>query len=666
MAFAGPQKLRSEFITGARKVYAEGTNRLNVPALQTYVNGLLGRDVPLTLTPASTKQEVVANLRDIFQRERVPGCCFGTNPAFTPTQVENLPGLAYDTHLTSLAGSFNAAQDHAFMESIGLHIDDARLTALTGDETTVLKGLMDVLHAEESTGNISVRRFMEGPPGGDGRYPLNADDPMLRAQILAIVPSLKNATPSGLSLEGEIIALRSETGVNAEQAHNLAACLARLSSPDRVPPVPLLFRTEENIQTIKKMAASVLADTPSFQYTCRGNVSDPAIIEGLTPHNTARFIGIVNQLVQGCQIAEARITRDFPGTTAIKMTGSDMHHGQSVHILTTTDGSKHVYKPRNIGVDMAVCGGGGMFATLNGLSADIQLPIMGFMPNRDATGEYGYTQFIDNSAQSIVMNEVEANNFYKQLGQLVVACMTLGIADIHQDNIMAGIAVGADKKPYIIDAEVAFLPHKIMTEDAPSLEFTKERHLASSITNNAIISGEDIKHLLSGIGLQSGSSHFQAYIHSFQQGAQTMQAVLQFPTAPPEVFTRLEALKVDLQHIRLVPLKTEEFESARTALTPETVGLVTDELCKSLAEKFASAGIMIDEGAWPHISSNLVSDLATGNIPLMHYNAQDNVIMYNQERIGGYVAERGNITPLVEMKLAAIAAMPPENLVRIL
>jgi hypothetical protein len=653
----GGPRFKSEFISGAREVYSKATSRPNMPALQAYVDDLFGRSVPLTLTPESTKQEVVDTLRDLLQREREPSCCIGTKAAFTQTQIDTLPPAAYDAHLTRDAGPFNVAQDAAFMASLGLHIDDARLTALTGDDTMVLKGLMDVLHQEARVGNTQVQGYMAD------KYPLNADDVVLRSQIVGLVPSLKSPVPAGLSIESEIGALRSATGEHAALATRLADCLEGLMRPDRDPPLALLFRTEENIQTIKKMAASVLAMPVVFKEVCKGNISDADIVADLTLHNVDRFVGIVDQLVRGCELADRRIAHDFPGARLITMTGSDMHEGQSVHILTDGEGVKHVYKPRNIGVDMAVCGDGGMFAALNGLCPDVlKLPIMAFDPHRDDSGEYGYTQFVDNSAQSIVMNETEANNFYRQLGQLVVACMSLGVADIHQDNIMAGIAVGADKKPYIIDAEVAFLPHKIMTEDAASLEFTKDRHISSAISNNAIISGEDIRHLRSHIPLQSGSVHAQAYSHSFQQGALEMQSALGLADAPAAILGKLEELKPSLHHIRFVPLATSEFEGARTALTPENSGVVSAGLLAALRESFGSSGIEMIGETVPHIGERLIRDLGTGNIPIMHYNAARNEVLYHNVVIGRYDGERENITPLVGGKVAAIAAMTPETL----
>lgn len=67
MALGGPLKFKSEFISGAREVYSKATSRPNIPALQAYVDDLFGRSVPLTLTPASTKQAVVDTLRDLSQ-----------------------------------------------------------------------------------------------------------------------------------------------------------------------------------------------------------------------------------------------------------------------------------------------------------------------------------------------------------------------------------------------------------------------------------------------------------------------------------------------------------------------------------------------------------------------------------------------------------------------
>ena len=381
----------------------------------------------------------------------------------------------------------------------------------------------------------------------------------------------------------------------------------------------------------------------------------------------------MNQLVAGCILANQRITTDFPDATSIRMTGSDMHAGQSVHIVTipTAEGGeeKWVYKPRNLEVDKAVCGPEGMFSRINELSdGTVQLPLMAF---RDPVAvadlhTYGYTQFVSNTPSSIIMNETEANTYYRQLGQLVVACMTLGIADIHQDNIMAGITVGTDKKPYIIDAEVSFLPQKIASDGANNIEFAKVRTFGEKLTNNAVISGEDLKHLQSGPEVLSESPHLQAYLHSFEDGALALKNVLGTPGVIDTLTARLNTLRDAhaLSHTRLVPLATSEFETARPSIPANPLAL--NSLCEQLEQSFNHSHIDIPYASWGHIRAGLIEDLQTGNIPIMHFDAEHNAIMYRGQQIGSYEPGHHDISQLVSDKAHRIADMIPAQLFQIL
>jgi hypothetical protein len=592
----------------------------------------------------------------MLEEQRESSCCgLLSRPKFTREQATDIATDIYTT--ATRQSTFSANQDLEFLTSIGItgpSLDD--LTRLDGqEEVDVLKGLMTVLQREAPT-NPEVAAFMEG------KYPLPIDtDAALRALILSKVevlrpsPAIEAEKPI---LSPDIEALRTMEG----PAKRIGDRLAEV--PDQL---PHLFRTPENIATIKDLAAMVLIDPMGYTHACKKDLSDSALLESLTDENAARFVDVVDQLVAGCVTANTRILENFPDTTAITMTGSDIHHGHSVHIVKTAGDEKWVYKPRDIGVDKAVCGSHStdathqsLFDTLNTLGGGrIMLPTMDFMQHET----HGYTQFVDSSAEQIMMTEQEANAYYRQLGQLVVACMAFGIADIHQDNIMAGVTVGADKKPYIIDAEVSLLPNKIRTTSSREIEFTTERHHGSRLANNAVISGEDLSALDKGLSLDD-TKYMQAYADSFEQGAAELQTLLKQAGTIDTIATLIEAQKPHLHHIRLVPLATADFETTRSSLNPKNREAIETYLHEELSTSFTDSGIVIPAEMWPTISENLLTDLHRGNIPIMQYNGETNEVTYNTHVIGSY--SDGDITPLVTIQLTRLATMPTADLMKLL
>lgn len=686
MAVGGPQKFKSEFVSGAKDIYAKGTNRVNLGKLQTHIDALFGRHIDvntdLELTSASTKQDVVTRLRGLLREEKEVGCCGLTeHDKYSPVQVIQRAHNAYERSVDKEAGPFKLTQDSAFMAQIGLPIADDRLTALDGDAPSILKGLMQILHTEEAQGNIKVRAFMtggvsiEGGPPEPNKYPLpigpSQAEGSLRSQLLGKVTELKYgpATNAAELITETLAELRDPTRPDIGLTTQMADCISTF--PDRLPEH---FNTPENRLTIIKMAGGVLTDPIQF-LRCGEKVSNPDL--EIDPENVPRFIDAVNQLILACNTAHTRITADFPGVTSIKMTGSDMHAGHSVHIVTVAmpDGGeeKWAYKPRNIEVDKAVCGPMGMFAEINTRSGGaVQLPVMAFQdPVAEADhGTYGYAQFVNNTPNTIIMNEQDANAYYHQLGQLVVACMALGVADIHPDNIMAGITVGTDKKPYIIDAEVSFLPHKISSQTSQHIEFIKERKFNEKLTNNAVVSGEDLSLIRKADypDISEESPHLLAYSHSFEAGALAVKTVLESEAIRGSIADRLTALKLGdaLSHIRLVPLPTSTFQEKRPFMTPTHQATALDQLCPELAAKFTDLNIHVPEASWAIIREGLVTDLSAGNIPIMHFDAKTNEVKYQNKAIGSYTEGHNNIVGLVEEKTARIAALAQEDLLQIL
>ena len=128
-----------------------------------------------------------------------------------------------------------------------------------------------------------------------------------------------------------------------------------------------------------------------------------------------------------------------PGLSDIVVGLSDPHDGgQRVAILTFEDGSRLVYKPRAIDIDVAYYG------LLDRLNA------AGFAPplrrlKLIAREGYGWIEFVEARAMS---GPEAVDDFYRRMGaQLAILYLTLG-TDFHAENI---IASGA--QPMLVDLE---------------------------------------------------------------------------------------------------------------------------------------------------------------------------------------------------------------------
>lgn len=123
---------------------------------------------------------------------------------------------------------------------------------------------------------------------------------------------------------------------------------------------------------------------------------------------------------------------------------SDAHHGgRAVHILTFEHGLKVVYKPRDLGIEVAY---GRLVTWLEALDQAPSLRAVRVLP-RDG---YGWAEWV---SQAPCADEAEAREYYRRAGALVALTYLLGTADCLVDNV---IAAGAT--PVLIDVETLMQP----------------------------------------------------------------------------------------------------------------------------------------------------------------------------------------------------------------
>jgi len=125
----------------------------------------------------------------------------------------------------------------------------------------------------------------------------------------------------------------------------------------------------------------------------------------------------------------ARIQGDF----------SDPHNGgQSVQIITFEDGSRLVYKPKDLRVDVAWCS---LIDRLNRADAPIELKAVRAIARQG----YGWTEFIDHTGCA---DEQGCGRFFRRAGAWLALFHCFAATDLHQENLIA-----AGDHPVPIDLE---------------------------------------------------------------------------------------------------------------------------------------------------------------------------------------------------------------------
>lgn len=120
----------------------------------------------------------------------------------------------------------------------------------------------------------------------------------------------------------------------------------------------------------------------------------------------------------------------------------DGHNGESTALVTLADGTKLVYKPRNIDTALAY----NSFLTWVNHKLDTNLKTIECV----SCGSHGWLAFVANEA--IDMPE-DLSAYYHQAGILLAVTLVLGSKDCHFENVIA-----SGKHPVIIDHETIIQP----------------------------------------------------------------------------------------------------------------------------------------------------------------------------------------------------------------
>jgi len=123
-----------------------------------------------------------------------------------------------------------------------------------------------------------------------------------------------------------------------------------------------------------------------------------------------------------------RKNENYITLTDIQVAQSDPHfHGQTVHILEFSNSSKVVYKPRSTSGEALLHG---LVALLNSERPSILL----YAPAVLSKEEYGWVEFV---AEKNCVNATEVNSYFERSGALIALLHVLGVADIHEENLIA-------------------------------------------------------------------------------------------------------------------------------------------------------------------------------------------------------------------------------------
>ncbi|MET4694892.1 glycosyltransferase [Endozoicomonas lisbonensis] len=187
------------------------------------------------------------------------------------------------------------------------------------------------------------------------------------------------------------------------------------------------------------------------------------------------------------------------GSQAGALAGVDFfsHHREySVFLLTFDNGQKLVYKARDMRVDHALTDPDGQVVKqvnqwLIQVQSQVQIGTHQLLCRQESVADrqvhYGYAEFLDYDESGLTLSTDEARNYYRQTGGLLAYVLLLGVADLHQQNL-----ISRNGMIYLIDPKTAFhrgCYHRLLNElkqpetaflrgfDGSSLEVTGLNHL---------------------------------------------------------------------------------------------------------------------------------------------------------------------------------------------
>jgi type 2 lantibiotic biosynthesis protein LanM len=195
---------------------------------------------------------------------------------------------------------------------------------------------------------------------------------------------------------------------------------------------------------------------------------------------TRQWIDTTRELVQRLDADLADIRCDISGpspsteSAVAKIEGdlSDPHNGgRSVKIVSFEDGSKAVYKPKDLRVDVAWFD---LVERLNRSGCPVTLRAARAI-SRDG---YGWTEFVDHTGCA---NEDDCERFFRRAGALLALFHCFAATDMHQENM---IAAGDDPVP--IDLEMILQAGAEESKDGDQARGARDA--ATEILANSVMS----------------------------------------------------------------------------------------------------------------------------------------------------------------------------------
>jgi type 2 lantibiotic biosynthesis protein LanM len=177
---------------------------------------------------------------------------------------------------------------------------------------------------------------------------------------------------------------------------------------------------------------------------------------------------LVNRLGNDLEVIECKLlhSKSPIKVSAIEGDLSDPHNlGHSVRIIGFDDGSKIVYKPKDLGLDIAWID---FINHLNGLNPPVQLRVV----NTIACDGYGWCEFIQHES---CQSQDEIRLFYERSGAWLIIFHLLASSDMHYENIIA-----SGSHPVPIDLET------ILQASLPELELKNPAYGATNLAIDKI------------------------------------------------------------------------------------------------------------------------------------------------------------------------------------
>ena len=177
---------------------------------------------------------------------------------------------------------------------------------------------------------------------------------------------------------------------------------------------------------------------------------------------------LINRLGNDLELIQRKLlhSKSPIKVTAIEGDLSDPHNlGHSVRIIGFDDGSKIVYKPKDLGLDLVWID---FINHLNGLNPPIQLRVV----NTVACDGYGWCEFIQHES---CQSQDEVHLFYERSGAWLIIFHLLASSDMHYENIIA-----SGPHPVPIDLET------ILQASLPEFELKNPAYGATNLTIDKI------------------------------------------------------------------------------------------------------------------------------------------------------------------------------------